>query len=70
MAHRGHRPYPNADDAIPFGTYPRTQTALAALEDDDENILYEASDVLMALKLAEMATTTETSSPDPLGADA
>ena len=58
MAAKGHCLYSHAASPIPFGRYPRTQAALTALADSDENLLYHATEVLSALTLAEMDSTS------------
>ena len=70
MVNKGFCSFSHASDIIPFGAYPRTQTALAALGDDDENALYDASDILTALTLAGRAESTSTATAGLPEADA
>ena len=70
MVIKGFCSFSHASDIIPFGAYPRTQTALAALGDEDENALYDASDLLTVLTFAGRAEPASTATAGPPGADA
>ena len=70
MVNKGFCSFSHAADIIPFVAYPRTQTALAALGDDDENMLYDASDILTVLTLAGRAESAESAAYGPPEADA